>query len=81
MNKLIESLKRGEEEMKGNQKSPAKKRVLNVLVKQKLFGELGRYSQGKERSRCGQALIQGPQIHILSCIRKRGLKSIIFVHK
>jgi hypothetical protein len=35
MNKLIESLKWGEEEMKGNQRSAAKNRVLNVLVKEK----------------------------------------------
>jgi hypothetical protein len=38
MNKLIESLKWGEEEMKGNQRSAAKKRVLNVLVKEKPLG-------------------------------------------
>jgi uncharacterized protein with von Willebrand factor type A (vWA) domain len=35
MNKLIESLKRGEED---NQRGAAKKRVLNVLVKEKPLG-------------------------------------------
>ena len=35
MNKLIESLKLDEEEIKVNQKSAAKSRVLNVLVKEK----------------------------------------------
>ncbi len=39
MNKLIESLKWDEEEMKGNQKGAAKKRVLNVLVKEKPLGD------------------------------------------
>lgn len=38
MNKLIESLKWGEEMIKGNQKGAAKKRVLNVLVKEKPLG-------------------------------------------
>jgi hypothetical protein len=38
MNKLIESLKWDEEEMKGNQRRAAKKRVLNVLVKEKPLG-------------------------------------------
>ncbi len=38
MNKLIESLKWDEGEMKGNQRSAAKKRVLNILVKEKPLG-------------------------------------------
>ena len=38
MNKLIESLKWDEEEIKGNQRSAAKKRVLNILVKEKPLG-------------------------------------------
>lgn len=37
--KLIESLKLGEEETKVNQKSAAKNRVLNVLVKEKPLGD------------------------------------------
>ncbi len=38
MNKLIESLKWDEEEIKDNQRRAAKKRVLNVLVKEKPLG-------------------------------------------
>ena len=38
MNKLIESLKFDEEEIKVNQKSAAKKRVLNVLLNEKPLG-------------------------------------------
>ena len=39
MNKLIESLKFDEEEIKVNQKSAAKKRVLNVLLNEKPLGD------------------------------------------
>ena len=38
MNKLIESLRWDEEEIKDNQRSAAKKRVLNVLGKEKPLG-------------------------------------------
>jgi len=38
MNKIIESLKWDEEEIKDNQRRAAKKRVLNVLVKEKPLG-------------------------------------------
>ena len=38
MNKLIESLKWGEEEMRDNLRGAAKKRVLDVLVKEKPLG-------------------------------------------
>ena len=39
MNKLIESLKWGEEETKSNQKIVAKKRVLDTLVQDKPLGK------------------------------------------
>jgi hypothetical protein len=39
MKKLIESLKLDEEETKVNQKSAAKNRVVNVLVKEKPLGD------------------------------------------
>jgi hypothetical protein len=38
INKFIESLEWGEKEMRGNQRSAAKKRVLNILVKEKPLG-------------------------------------------
>jgi hypothetical protein len=38
INKFIESLEWGEKETMGNQRSAAKKRVLNILVKEKPLG-------------------------------------------
>ena len=55
MNKLIESLKRGEEEIKYNHRDAAKKRVLDILVNEKPLGNWEDIHEGRTKADADRA--------------------------